>query len=156
MKKYKLGFTQGTFDTFHIGHLNLIKNAKNQCEKLIVGVNTDILVHKYKNKIPLINEQDRLLLVKELRSVDDAILCDTLDKIEICKQLKFNAIFIGDDWKGSERWLKTEKELLPMGTEVVYLKHTEGISSSMVRESMKNHDSFNNVEDVDNLNKYNK
>ena len=137
MKKYKLGFTQGTFDTFHIGHLNLIKNAKNQCEKLIVGVNTDILVQKYKNKIPLINEKDRLLLVKELRSVDDAILCNSLDKIEVCKQFKFDVVFIGDDWKGSERWLKTEKDLLPLGTDVVYLKHTDGISSTMVRESME-------------------
>ena len=136
MKRYRIGFTQGTFDTFHIGHLNLIRNAKSQCETLIVGVNTDSLVRQYKNKTPIINDQERLQLVKELRCVDEVLLCDSLDKVEVCKQLKFDAIFIGDDWKGSERWMQTEIELQPLGAEVVYLKHTDGISSTMIREAM--------------------
>lgn len=151
MKKYKIGFTQGTFDTFHIGHLNLIRNAKEQCEKLIVGVNTDALVQEYKHKTPIINEQERLALVKELRSVDEVILCDTLDKMNVYKFLKFDVIFIGDDWKGSERWKQTEIDLQPMGVEVVYLKHTEGISSTMVRESMKNCKVFNTGETAEDL-----
>ena len=146
MKQYRIGFTQGTFDTFHIGHLNLIRNAKNQCERLIVGVNTDDLVRQYKNKTPIINEQERLQLVKELRSVDDAILCDSLDKIDVCNQLKFDVIFIGDDWKGSERWNQTEEELQPLGAKVVYLKHTDGISSTKVRESMMECKVFNTGE----------
>lgn len=151
MKKYRIGFTQGTFDTFHIGHLNLIRNAKEQCEKLIVGVNTDNLVRQYKKKTPIINELERMRLVKELRSVDDVILCDSLDKINVCKQLKFDAIFIGDDWKGSERWNQTETDLKPLGAKVVYLKHTDGISSTMVRESMQESKVFNTGETEEDL-----
>lgn len=133
MKKYKIGYTQGTFDMFHMGHLNLLRNAKKQCEKLIVGVNSDSLVEKYKHKKTVINEQERIEILKELRCVDDVIMCDTLDKVPICKEIQFDAIFIGDDWKGNPRWIKTEQDLAPFGATVVYLKYTNGISSSLLR-----------------------
>ena len=134
MKKYKVGYTQGTFDMFHIGHLNLLRQAKELCELLIVGVNSDELVQKYKNKIPVVNEDDRIEIVKNIRCVDDAILCNTLNKTEIWEIVRFDAIFIGSDWKGNPRWLQTEKDLKPYGAEVVYLQHTEGISSSFLRK----------------------
>lgn len=130
---YKIGYTQGTFDMFHIGHLNLIRNAKEHCEKLIVGVNSDTLVQQYKNKTPIINEVDRSEIIKALRYVDGVIICDTLKKTEVWKQLHFNAIFIGDDWKGNARWKQTEEDLKPFGADVVYLQHTEGISSTFLR-----------------------
>jgi glycerol-3-phosphate cytidylyltransferase len=133
MKKYKLGYTQGTYDMFHIGHLNLLRNAKEQCEKLIVGVNADSLVWQYKNKIPVVNEKERAEIVKELRCVDEVIICNTLEKVAIWNDVHFDAIFIGDDWKGNARWEKTEKDLAPLGATVVYLKHTEGISSTLLR-----------------------
>lgn len=133
MKKYKLGYTQGTFDMFHIGHLNLLRSARLQCEKLIVGVNSDELVLQYKNKTPVINENDRREIISELRSVDDAIVCKTLDKTIMHKKLHFDAIFIGDDWKGNPRWNETEKELSLLGVTVIYLKHTDGISSTILR-----------------------
>lgn len=138
MKKYKLGYTQGTYDMFHIGHLNILRNAKLQCEKLIVGVNSDKLVYNYKNKKPVINESERAEILKELRCVDDVIICDTLKKTEIWNILHFDAIFIGDDWKGNERWIQTEKDLSVVGAEVVYLKHTDGISSTLLRDQEKN------------------
>ena len=118
---------------FHIGHLNLLRNAKEQCEALIVGVNSDALVKGYKNKTPIINEADRAEIVRALRCVDDVIICDTLKKTEIWKQLHFDAIFIGDDWKGNNRWKQTEMDLKPLGADVVYLAHTDGISSSFLR-----------------------
>ena len=133
MKKYKTGYTQGTYDMFHIGHLNLLRQAKEQCEKLIVGINSDQLVQEYKSKTPVVNEYDRMEIVKELRCVDDVVLCDTLKKTTIWEKVHFDAIFIGDDWKGNARWAQTERDLAPLGANVVYLKHTEGISSSLLR-----------------------
>lgn len=138
MDKYKVGYTQGTFDMFHIGHLNLLKNAKQFCERLIVGVNSDELVLRYKNKTPVINERDRAEIINAIRYVDEVILCDTLDKLCVWQQFHFDAIFIGDDWKGNERWLKTETDLEVVGSKVVYLKHTDGISSTLLRTKENN------------------
>lgn len=134
MKKYKIGYTQGTYDMFHIGHLNLIKNASNECEKLIVGVNSDQLVWQYKQKRPVINENERAEIIKALRYVDEVLICDTLKKTDMWNKVHFDAIFIGDDWKGNARWAQTEKDLAPLGADVVYLKHTDGISSTLLRD----------------------
>ena len=134
MKKYKIGYTQGTYDMFHIGHLNLLRQARERCEKLIVGINSDALVLQYKNKIPVVNENDRMEIVSELRCVDEVVLCDTLKKTEAWEKLHFDAIFIGSDWKGNERWQQTERDLQRFGAEVVYLKHTDGISSTLLRD----------------------
>ena len=104
-----IGYTQGTYDMFHIGHLNLIKNAKRRCDYLIVGVNTDELVESYKNKRPIV----------------------PLDKI------RFDEIYIGDDWKGNERWERTGKEMEALGARLVYLPYTKDTSSTMLREKLK-------------------
>ena len=134
MKKYKIGYTQGTYDMFHIGHLNLLRQAKDRCDKLIVGINSDALVQEYKNKTPVVNENDRMEIVSELRCVDEVVICETLKKTEAWKKLHFDAIFIGNDWKGNDRWKQTEKDLAPLGADVVYLKHTDGISSTILRD----------------------
>lgn len=130
---YKIGYTQGVFDMFHVGHLNLINNAKAQCEKLIVGVNSDELVQQYKHKTTVINEKDRAEIIRNLRAVDDVIIVDTLDKVEIYKKHRFDAVFIGDDWKGNERWKQTEEDLAKLGVDVVYLPHTPSVSSTNLR-----------------------
>ena len=134
MKKYKTGYTQGTFDMFHIGHLNLLHQAKELCEELIVGVNTDQLVSDYKHKDPVVKERDRAAIIGELRCVDKVVLCDTLKKTDAWQRLHFDAVFIGSDWKGNERWKQTEWDLKPLGAEVVYLHHTDGVSSSLLRD----------------------
>ena len=131
--KYKIGYTQGVFDMFHIGHLRLINHAKEQCEYLIVGVNSDRLVEQYKKKTPIINESDRSEIVLNLKAVDKCEIVNTLDKTEIYKQIQFNAIFIGDDWKGNERWLQTEKDLAAFNVPVVYLPHTPNVSSTILK-----------------------
>ena len=82
MKKYKIGYTQGVYDMFHIGHLNLINRAKEQCDYLIVGVNSDELVKAYKKKETVIKEQERAEIVRNLKAVDDCLIVDTLDKME--------------------------------------------------------------------------
>ena len=118
---------------FHIGHLNLLHQAKELCEELIVGVNTDRLVNEYKHKQPVVSERDRAAIIGELRCVDKVVLCDTLNKTDAWQRLHFDAIFIGSDWKGNERWQQTEHDLQPLEAEVVYLQHTEGISSTLLR-----------------------
>ena len=134
-----IGYTQGTYDMFHIGHLNLIKNAKNHCDYLIVGVNSDDLVETYKNKKTIIPIEERVAIIEELKSVDKVIICDTLDKTSIAKEMNINKIFIGDDWKGNPRWEKTKKEMKEIGVEVVFLPHTDGTSSTMLREKLSDY-----------------
>lgn len=133
MKKYKIGYTQGVFDMFHIGHLNLINQAKKCCDYLIAGVNSDNLVAEYKNKLPVIPENDRAAIIRNIKAVDKCIIVNTLDKIAIQNDLHFDAIFIGDDWKGNPRWEQTQKDLAKLGIDVVFLPHTPNISSTLFR-----------------------
>lgn len=135
---YKIGYTQGVFDMFHIGHLNLINRAKAQCKFLIVGVNSDQLVESYKNKIPVIKEYERAEIVRNLRAVDQCFIVNTLNKGEIYKEHPFDVVFIGDDWKGDVRWSQTEVQLAQYGVEVVYLPYTVDISSTDLRGEIDN------------------
>ena len=137
-KKYKIGYTQGTFDMFHIGHLNLLKHAKEYCDILIVGVNADKLVEEYKHKTPVINQDERADILKAIRYVDNVVICETLKKTEMHKWIHFDAIFIGDDWKGNDRWAETERNLKEVGADVVFLSYTKGVSSTMLREEKDN------------------
>lgn len=137
MKKYKIGYTQGTYDMFHIGHLNLIKHAKEQCEFLIVGINSDELVKEYKQKIPVINENERMEIVGNIKDVDRCVIANTLDKMVAYELFHFDAIFIGDDWKGNPRWIQTERDLKRIGVDLVFLPHTDGTSSSILREKLQ-------------------
>lgn len=132
----KIGYTQGTFDMFHIGHLNLLKNAKDRCDYLIVGVNSDELVNEYKKKVPIIPESERVTIVANIKCVDEAITTHTLDKTEIWNMVHFDEIYIGDDWKGNPRWEQTRKDLHELGAEVVFLPHTDGISSTDLRSKL--------------------
>ena len=136
-EKYKIGYTQGVFDMFHIGHLRLINHAAEQCEKLIVGVNSDALVQDYKNKTPVIPQEDRAEIIRNLKNVVFCVIVETLDKVELYKKYKFDAVFIGDDWKGNPRWKQTEKDLEKYGVDVVYLPHTPEVSSSNLRKKVE-------------------
>ena len=132
-KKYKIGYTQGVYDMFHIGHLNLINHAKEYCDYLIVGVNSDELVRIYKHKSPVINQEERRIIVENLKAVDKCVIVNTLDKTELLGILHFDVVFIGDDWKGSPRWIQTQIDLADLGVDVIYLPHTDGISSTILR-----------------------
>ena len=137
-KKYHIGYTQGVFDLFHIGHLNLLNNAKKYCDILIAGVNSDKLVKSYKNKQPVIGEDERAEIVRNIKAVDKVFIVDTLDKEQVLSHIKFDAVFIGSDWKNSERWNKTENALKKYNVDVVYLDHTDGISSTLVQKRILN------------------
>ena len=138
MKKYKVGYTQGVYDMFHVGHLNLLNHAKEYCDYLIVGVNADELVEMYKKKKPVICQENRRMIVDNIKAVDQCVIVDTLNKTDIWNHLHFDAIFIGDDWRGNDRWLQTEKDLKAYGAEVVYLPYTNGVSSTLLRKEKDN------------------
>ena len=135
-KKYKIGYTTGVFDMFHIGHLNILKRAKEQCEILIVGVSTDELVEAYKNKTPIIPFCDRVAIVESVKYVDKVIPQQNMNKIDAVKEIGAEVVFVGSDWKGTPVWLKYEKAFAEVGCKVVYLKHTDGISSTSLRDKI--------------------
>ncbi|MCQ2450926.1 MAG: FAD synthase [Clostridia bacterium] len=133
-KKYKIGYTTGVFDMFHIGHLNILKRAKEQCDFLIVGVTTDELCLLRKNKKPIIPENERIEIVSAIKYVDKVVLQTDMNKINAVKEHNADAVFVGSDWKGTDAWLEYEKQFASVGCSVVYLDHTDGISSSVLRE----------------------
>lgn len=137
MKKYKIGYTTGVFDMFHIGHLNILRQAKEQCETLIVGVSTDELVKEYKHKIPVIPFEERKAIVEAIRYVDLVVPQTTLNKLSAWNELHFDAIFHGDDWKGSALYSDVENKLKEVGCDMVFLPHTEGTSSTMLTQTLQ-------------------
>lgn len=137
MKKYKIGYTTGVFDMFHVGHLNILRRAKEQCECLIVGVSTDELVASYKHKAPVIPFEERLAIVEAIKYVDKVVPQTTMDKVDAWEKLHFDAVFHGDDWKGSSMYNEIELRLKQVGCELVFLPHTKGISSSMLAQTLQ-------------------
>ena len=137
-KKYKIGYTTGVYDMFHIGHLNILSKAKEMCETLIVGVTTDELCYKRKNKYPIIGEIERMAIVSAIRYVDKVVPQTDMDKVRAVKELGADAVFVGSDWKGTDAWNEYEKEFAKVGCTVVYLDHTDGISSTILREKLNN------------------
>ena len=136
-KSNVIGYTTGVYDMFHIGHLNVIKNAKAQCDYLIVGVSTDELVQKEKNKTPVIPYEERKQIVEAIKYVDKVVIQDNKNKLEAWQKYKFNKMFVGSDWKGTSQWNKFEEEFKPLGVEIIYLQHTDGISSTELTKFIK-------------------
>lgn len=140
MKKYKIGYTTGVYDMFHIGHLNILKRAKEQCEYLIVGVSTDEVVEAYKHKKPIIPYEDRKAIVEAIKYVDKVVPQTSMDKMVAWQNLHFNVLFHGSDWKGSDMYNKVIEEFSEVGVDVVFLPHTDGISSTIIRERAGNNE----------------
>lgn len=133
-----IGYTTGVFDMFHIGHLNIIRRAKEKCDYLIVGVSTDDVVEGYKHHKPIIPYEQRAEIVKAIKYVDEVVPQTTMDKTEFLKQRHFDVMFHGDEWKGTELYNHYEAEFAKFGARIEYLSHTEGISSSMLRGLVTN------------------
>jgi lipopolysaccharide cholinephosphotransferase len=136
-KTYIVGYTQGTFDMFHIGHLNLLHTAKQFCDYLIVGVNSDHLVESYKNKSPVIGCAERCKIIESVRCVDECVVADTLDKTKVAGSIPFDVVFIGDDWIEDPRWIQTKAELKKLDIDVMFLPHTSGVSSTALRKDQE-------------------
>jgi len=130
MAKYKVGYTTGVFDVFHVGHLNILEHAKEQCDYLIVGVSTDELVETYKHKTPVIPFEDRMRIVSAIRVVDRVVPQTSMDKREAWESLHYDVMFHGDDWKNTAMYNEEIRKLGEVGVDVVFLKHTPGVSTS--------------------------
>lgn len=131
-----IGYTTGVYDLFHIGHLNLLKNAKGLCDKLIVGVTVDELV-KYKGKRAIIPFEDRLEIVRSIKYVDAAIPQEDIDKFAAWEKLKFDVLFVGDDWYHSDSWQEMEEKFRRVGVKVIYFPYTKGVSSTVISHALK-------------------
>jgi glycerol-3-phosphate cytidylyltransferase len=131
----QIGYTCGVYDLFHIGHLSLLKNAKGLCDKLIVGVSVDRLV-KYKNKKSVIPFDERIEIVRNIKCVDAAIPQTNLDKYEVWKKLKFDVLFVGDDWYNSPKWIEIEEKLKKVGVRIIYFPYTKSTSSTLINETL--------------------
>ena len=136
-KKYSVGYTTGVFDLFHIGHLNILKQAKKYCEFLIVGISTDELVQSYKNKCPVISFAERSSIVEACKYVDQVVPQESRNKLAAFDKYKFDVMFVGDDWQGKPLFVKVEEELKKYGVNVVYFPYTKTTSSTMLKEVLE-------------------
>ena len=134
--KMLIGYTAGVYDLFHIGHLNLLKNAKAMCDKLVVGVTTDDLV-SYKGKKAMIPFEDRIEIVRSIKYVDAVVPQSDMDKLTMCKKLGAQILFVGDDWYGTEKWKKYEEEFKQAGIQIVYFPYTKGVSSTLITKTLE-------------------
>ena len=132
-----IGYTTGVYDMFHIGHLNLIRRAREQCDYLIVGVSTDELVQREKGKTPIIPFEERIEIVKAIKYVDEVVTQHDKNKLAAWKKYHFNKRFVGSDWQGTPQWKAFEEQFAPYGVEIVYLSYTDGISSTKLTRVIK-------------------
>ena len=132
-----IGYTTGVYDMFHIGHLNVIRRAKEMCDYLIVGVSTDELVRKEKQKTPVIPYEERAEIIASIRYVDQVVPQMDKNKLGAWERYHFHRMFVGSDWKDTPQWNRYEEQFAPLGVEIVYLPHTDGISSTMLSEIIK-------------------
>ena len=137
MNKYKIGYTTGVFDMFHIGHLNILRAAKDYCDYLIVGVSTDEVVEVYKHKKPIIPFEERIQIVQAIKYVDEAVPQTSMNKVDAWNQYHYDALFHGDDWKNSDMYNKIAIELENRNVDIVFLPHTNGVSSTLLLEKLK-------------------
>ncbi len=131
-----IGYTTGVYDLFHIGHLNLLKNAKGMCDYLVVGVTVDELV-AYKGKQAMIPFEDRIEIVRSCKYVDAAVPQYDMDKLTACKKLGAKVLFVGDDWYGTDKWRDYEKKFTEEGIRIVYFPYTQGTSSTQIRKALQ-------------------
>lgn len=133
-----IGYTSGVFDLFHIGHLNLLKNAKGLCDKLIVGVTTDELLLEYKKKKAIIPFEERMEIVRNIQFVDSVVPQDSMDKFDLWGRLKYNVMFVGDDWYDTDKWKKFEDQFNEVDVKIIYFPYTKGTSSTMINQILQN------------------
>ena len=132
----RIGYTTGVFDLFHIGHLNLLRKAKEQCDYLIVGVSTDALV-SYKHKQAVIPFEERKQIVAAIKYVDEVVAQEDMDKMAAWERLHFDVMFVGDDWKGTPKWEAYERQFKEVGVEIVYFPYTKGTSSTLINQTLE-------------------
>jgi len=143
----RVGYTTGVFDLFHIGHLNILRKAREHCDYLIAGISTDELVQSYKNKLPVIPFEERSAIVSAIKYVDRVVAQEDRNKIAAWEKFRFNIMFVGDDWRQNELFTKTEAILRKQQVAVVYFPYTKGISSTTLSSRIGETDIWPNTLD---------
>ena len=133
----KIGYTTGVFDLFHIGHLNILKRARLECDYLIVGITTDELAMSIKGEKPFIPFEERMEIVESIKFVDEVVPQTSYNKIEAWNKLKFDRMFVGDDWKNTKEWIQIEKDFGKYNVEIIYFSYTTHTSSTILRDVLK-------------------
>ena len=133
----KIGYTTGVFDLFHIGHLNILKRARLECDYLIVGITTDELAMSVKGEKPFIPFEERMEIVESIIFVDEVVPQTSYNKMEAWNKLKFDRMFVGDDWKGTKEWIQIEKDFSQYNVEIIYFSYTTHTSSTILRDVLK-------------------
>ncbi len=136
MKNFNIGYTTGVFDLFHVGHLNILMRAKEQCNYLIVGISTDEVVQEYKKKNPIIPFNERFAIVDAIKYVDKVVPQISMDKFIAWEKYNFDVIFHGDDWKGTIMYEEIEKNFNKVGVTTVYFPYTKGTSSTILGDTL--------------------
>lgn len=134
MHGVRVAYVPGVFDMFHVGHLNILRNARLVCDRLIAGVVSDERARLAKGKVPIVPEIERLEVVRSIRYVDDAIIEDVAEKLQVWERLRFDLIVKGDDWRGTPKGDKLEADFATVGVQVVYLPYTVHTSSTILRQ----------------------
>lgn len=138
MKKPIIGYTTGVFDLFHIGHLNLLRKAKEKCDYLIVGVTSDKEVYRVKDKWPVIPQQDRKEIISSLSCVDFVVYENSVDKLKAWETLRFDILFKGSDWKNTDLWNYYEQEFEKLNVDIIYFDYTQNVSTTKIKEKIQN------------------
>lgn len=133
-KQRRVGYVPGVFDLFHIGHLNILKRARAQCDHLIAGVVIDSAVEKMKGYRPIVPFEERIEIVRAISCVDAAVTDTSRDKRVVWQEQRFDVIFKGDDWKDTDKGRLLEEEMAEVGASVIYLPYTQHTSSTMLRD----------------------
>ena len=137
MEKKIVGYTTGVFDMFHIGHLNILKRAKEKCDYLIVGVSTDELCESYKHKKTIIPFEERKAIIESIRYVDQVVPQLNRDKFAAWEKYHFDVMFVGDDWKNSPLFNELEQKFASVGVKIVFFPYTKGTSSTLLRDKLE-------------------
>jgi len=135
--KPRIGYAPGIYDLFHIGHLNIFREARQFCDHLIVGVLSDEMAQRTKGIVPVIPLEERLDIVSAIRFVDEAVVEDVPHKLEMWERLKFDVIIKGDDWRGTDKGDKLESDFAKVGVDVAYLPYTPRTSSTVLRQVLQ-------------------
>lgn len=139
MKMYRIGYTTGVFDLFHVGHLNILRKSKEKCDFLIVGVSTDELTYELKGRFPVIPFSQRMEIIQSIRYVDQVVPETSIDKMEAWERLHYDVLFKGSDAQKRESYRQYERALQKVGADVFYFPYTEGISSTEIKEGLSSY-----------------